>query len=123
MKNKDNSLFDYLNYILKSSDTDPKEVKVSPYLINRWITMANPVFSIIANTTINRWGMVLKDFNTKSFYRTILPKCNRNISYIKKEAEEKDIKVDDNLATIMECSQREINLFEQTLAELKLDAK
>jgi hypothetical protein len=123
MKIKDDSLFVFLNYIFKSDTKDVNDYNPPTYLINRWVSMANPAFARIVNLTTNKWYTAINDFNLKAFYKTLLPKYNGRIKYIKKEVKEKEIEEDVNMASILECSQREINLFKDTLAELDNSAK
>jgi hypothetical protein len=122
-KYKDNNLFDFLDYVLKNSDKLPKDYKPPTFLINRWISMANPAFAKIINLTTNRWCIHNLEFDIAKLYRTVLPKYGKRISYIKKDSKEKDYDEDLNTALLMECSQREINLFKETLADLDLSAK
>jgi hypothetical protein len=123
MKYKDNNLFDFINYVLKNSKDQPKNYKPPVFLINRWLSMATPSFAKILNLTTNKWCININDFDISKFYRTVLPKHGKRISYIKKSTKEKEIQEDVNMAFIMECSQREIDLFNQTLAELNICAK
>jgi hypothetical protein len=123
MKYKDNNLFDFINFVFKNSKKEPKDYKPPVFLINRWISMANPLFAKIVNLTTNKWCTNNYDFDIKSFYRTILPEYKTKISYIKKKEKEKDISEDVYLANVMECSHRELLLFKDTLEELKCVAK
>jgi hypothetical protein len=120
---KDNRLFDLINYIFKSSNKDVKDYIPPTYLVNRWVSMANPLFAKIINLTTNKWCVESYGFDIKKFYRIILPKYTARISYIKKEVKEKEIEEDTNIANIMECSHREILLFKETLAELNSVSK
>jgi hypothetical protein len=123
MHNKDNSLFDFLNFILKATDQDIKDYNPPIFLINRWLSMANPAFANIVNLTTNKWCKFNRNFDIKSFYRLVLPKYTKKITYLKKENKEKDD--DDTLhyASLMECSQREIKMLNNTLAELNINVK
>jgi hypothetical protein len=122
-KYKDNNLFDFLNYVLKVSDNEPKDYKPPTFLINRWISMANPAFARIINLTTNKWCGSISDLDISKLYRILLPKYGKRISYIKKEVKEKEYDEDMNMASIMECSQREINLFKETLEDINISAK
>ena len=122
-KFKDNSLFDFIDYVLKNNNNELKDYKPPIFLVNRWISMANPAFARIINLTTNKWCSKISDFDISKMYRILLPKYSKRISYIKKESKEKDYDEDSNTAFIMECSQREINLFKDTLAELNISAK
>lgn len=123
MKIKDNSLFEFLDYIFKVKDNSPKNYKVPIFLVNRWISMANPSFAKVVNSTTNRWCRVMKDFDVTSFYRNIFPEYRAKTNYIKKQTAEQNDDEDLDVATHLECSKREINLFNQTLAELNITNK
>jgi hypothetical protein len=123
MKYKDSRLFDFINYVFKNGNNDPKEYKPPVFLINRWISMTNPLFAKILNLTTNRWCSNGNEFNIKAFYRVILPKYTSKISYIKKNVKEKEIEEDINTASFLQCSQREINLFKDTLEQLNSTCK
>lgn len=120
MKIKDNKLFDFINYVFKNGNNPPSEYKEPVFLINRWISMANPLFAKIVNLTTNKWCSQGQDFDVKSFYRMVLPQYKNKISYIKKKDKERDDICDQNLASIMECSQREVLLYNKTLEELNI---
>lgn len=122
MKNKDSRLFDFLNWVLKNGNDKPKEYEPSLFLLNRWISMINPHFCLILNSTTNRWNKVLKEFNFGSFYYHVLPKNNKRINYIKKKNKQSDNNIEDikNIADRLECSVREVELFETTLAQLNI---
>jgi hypothetical protein len=123
-KYKDNSLFDFIDYVLKNNNNELKDYKPPIFLVNRWLSMANPAFARIINLTTNKWCNEISNFDISKLYRIILPKYGKRISYIKKENnKEKDYDEDLNTAFIMECSQREINSFKDTLAELNISAK
>jgi hypothetical protein len=119
IKNKDDSFFVFLNYVFKNEKECPKNYTPSLFLLNRWISMANPLYAKIVNLTTNKWMYYVKDFNFKYFYRTVLPQHKNKIFYIKKKEKEKETNDDLNIANIMECSQRELLLFKSTLEELK----
>jgi hypothetical protein len=123
MKFRDNNIFEFLNYILKTNDTLPKDYDPPTFLVNRWLSMGNVNFSLIINKTTNRWCKKNRNFDITKFYRLILPKYNKRLTYIKKKYTQKDI--DDSIqhANLMECSTREIEMFNDTLAELNICAK
>jgi hypothetical protein len=123
MKYKDNNLFDFINYVLKNGSNAPIGYKPPIFLVNRWLSMATPSFAKILNLTTNKWCKVNSNFDITNFYKIIFPKYTKRISYIKKNVKEKEIEEDVNMASIMECSQREINIFKETLAELDNSAK
>lgn len=120
MKNKDSRLFDFLNWILKNNKTQPKDYQPSYFLLNRWISMTTPQCCLILNSTTNRWLKSLKDFEFGLFYYNILPKHGKRIDYIKKKNKETEEKLEDikNIAERLECSVREIELFESSLEVL-----
>lgn len=117
---KDNRLFDFLDYIFKKKNKQVNDYNPPFFLVNRWISMASPLYAKIINATTNKWILSNHNFDITSFYRTILPQDNSRISYIKKSENVKDQVNDPNLALSMECSQREIIFFNQTLEELNL---
>jgi hypothetical protein len=123
MKFKDNKLFDFINYIFKNGNETSLEYNPPVFLVNRWISMANPLFSKIVNLTTNKWCTQKQNFDIKSFYRTILPTYKQKIAYIKKKEKEKEDTYNENIANIMECSQREILLYNRTLEELNITNK
>jgi hypothetical protein len=116
MTYKNNNFFDFLNYIFKSSDKDVKDYVPSVYLTNRWVSMANPLLAKVVNLTVNKWILSKHTFDVKKFYRVVLPYNNSKINYIKKP--EKTKNQDDNdleMAALMECSHRELNIFKETI--------
>jgi hypothetical protein len=123
VKYKDNNLFDFLDYVLKNKNEPLKDYKPPIFLVNRWLSMANDGFCRIINLTTNKWCRQTPDFDIEKFYRLILPKYKKRIIYIKKKAKQKEHEEDVNMASIMECSQREIDLFKETLAEFSSDTK
>ena len=120
MKNKDTRLFEFLNWVLKNNNDRPHEYEPPLFLVNRWISMINPQFCLILNSTANRWGKVFKQFDFGSFYHRVLPKYNNKINYIKKKSKISEDNIEDikNIADRLECSAREVELFETTLAQL-----
>lgn len=120
MNNKDSRLFDFLNWVLKTNPNRPKDYQPPMFLINRWLSMSNPQFALILNSTGNRWMKNIKDFDFGNLYYHIFPRSSKKIQYIKKKNKEKEENMEDikNLAERMECSVREIEIYEKTLAEL-----
>lgn len=123
MKYKNNDLFDFLGFILKNKNKPPKNYKPSIFLVNRWLSMANGGFCKIINLTTNKWCKGIPEFDIEKFYRLILPKHQWKLSYIKKKIKEKELEEDINMAALMECSQREIDFFKETLAEFSTHTK
>jgi hypothetical protein len=118
IKYKDDNFFNFLNFIFKKSNDLIKDYKPPLFLVNRWITMANPLYCKIVNFTFNKWSTKNNYFDADKFYRTILPKHTSKITYVKKKELKKDTNFDENAATLLECSQREIIFFKETLEEL-----
>ena len=123
MKYKDNNLFDFLDYVLKNKSEQPKEYKPPIFLVNRWLSMANNNFSKIINLTTNKWCSHNSEFDIAKFYKIILPKHIKRISYIKKKVKEKDVEDSIHMANVLECSTREIEIFNETLAQFSNHAK
>lgn len=115
-----NTIFDYINDILYHKKGDllsnvEHESGYNPYMINRWLSMYSPQIANLINLTSNRLYSV---FETKSesykFLLKILPKSKpRRIGYIKKVKKEKKDELDviETLASSLELSKREINLY------------
>jgi hypothetical protein len=127
-KTFNNDLFVYLDWILKKKGKEPLEHNVPyPYLVNRWLSMADPMIAQIVNATTNKWivekGVVSDGLSMGKFFKVMLPKFMNNISYIKKAVKEKDHEDFTNTAYTMQLSIREIESYEKTLAEIKKSIK
>ena len=120
---KDNRFFEYLDFLFKKSNKDVLDYNPSKFLINRWISMSSPLCCKIINMTTNKWLMLDKNFDIKRFYRAILPTNTSKINYIKKNDSIKENEDEYNLAEMMECSQREIKMFKDTIEELNMVGK
>lgn len=119
IKNKDDSLFLFLDWITKKSNLHIKDYVPSLFLINRWLSMANESYCHILNLTTNKWSNVVKNFDYPSFYRKVLPKHTKKINYIKKIIKESESNEEISiLSNKFECSKREIEMFIKTLEEL-----
>lgn len=120
MKNKDDRFFDYFNWLLKSNEKLPKEYNPSLFLTNRWLSMIDKNFCKIINLTTNKWFFKYFEFDFSKFYRCVLPKHTKRIHYIKKKKQERDKENEENLniASLIECSSREIDFFKKTLEEI-----
>ena len=120
MKNKDTRLFDFLDWVFKTNKHRPKEYEPPYFLVNRWISMTKPQMCLILNSSTNRWGKVLKQFDFGSFYHKVLPKYGGRINYIKKKSKETQENLEDiqNIADRLECSVREVEFFETSIAQL-----
>ena len=115
-----NTIFDYINDIIYHKKGNllsnvEHESGYNPYMINRWLSMYSPQIANIINLTSNRLYSV---FQTKKesydFLMKILPKCApRRINYIKKVKKDKKEEIDvvELLASSLELSKREINLY------------
>jgi len=124
-----NSLFVFLDWILKKkSKGNGDQTPVNGFMLNRWLSMADPSVAQIVNATSNRWlktkSSVLTDSNFMGeFFRIILPKINKNITYIKKTTKEKDQIDCSTIASAMELSVKEIENYNRLLAELNKPIK
>jgi len=118
------SLFILLDWILKKKSKGNGDLNsVSPFIINRWLSMADPNIAQMVNVTTNRWLMSKSDFISSNdfmgiFFKTILPKFNKKIVYIKSPPKTKTNEDYLSLASAFECSTKEIELYEKTLAEI-----
>lgn len=127
-KPQNNDIFKKLDWVLKKKGKLTENMtKTSPFIINRWLSMADFSVAQIVNTTINRWilqrGFFGEENFVLNFFRIVLPKVNKRISYIKKISKEKSEEDYTNLATCMEISKREVFLYEKTLAEINSKVK
>lgn len=128
MKKIRDGIFDYLDWILKKTGKKPTENTSSPYMLNRWLSMTDPVVCQIVNSTTNRWILkpgVASDLGTlSSFYHRIIPKFTKRYSYLTKPKEtpnkDKDLH---EMAILMECSAREVELYEKTIAKIESKSK
>jgi hypothetical protein len=126
-KKYNDDLFVYLDWLLKKPIKDLQLQNVpSTFITNRWLSMTNVDITNIVNTTFNRW-LLSKNFSSDNslaskFYRIVIPKFNKRISYIKKPTLEnsKDIEDVSYLAKNLEMSQKEIEMYNQTLDYLNL---
>ena len=127
-KSFNNDLFGYLDWILKKRGAEPSEQSIPyPFLVNRWLSMADPLIALIVNATTNKWivenGIATDGVMMGKFFRVILPKFTGKINYIKKAFKEKDHEDSSNIAQNMQLSIREIEIYEKTLAEIKKTVK
>lgn len=110
------SIFDLLKDICFKKHTKfisnlDEQVNIYPYMLQRWISMADNLYINIINNTTNRW-VLSKTFDNSLFYKfylQCLPKIKqKKILYIKKNS---NITIIDNIQDICntaELSQREI---------------
>mgnify|MGYP003342033239 CR=1 FL=1 len=125
-KKFNDDLFVYLDWILKKPIKEPLlQNTPSIFITNRWLSMLDLNTANIVNVTFNRWiknkFFSSDNFIAGKFYKTVLPKTSKRIFYIKKENKEKYSSQEDEscLAKNLELSQREIQMYNQTLDYLK----
>lgn len=113
-----NSIFDVINWIFKTSTKQPNWENISPYIVNRWISMASNDFCNVINLTSNRWLVKNQNIPYFKFYKQILPKHKRKITYIKKtKFEEMNLENIKDIANNKELSCREIIFLEKQLEQ------
>lgn len=127
-KRLDDTLFECLDWILKKTIKDENFLKFpNIFLLNRWLSMSHYSIAQIINATSNRWNSrINKEEDAKSiirFYRVLLPIYTNRIKYIKKPVKTPLSIETDNFKEHLEISQREINLYNKLVAELKLPVK
>lgn len=120
MTYKDNRLFDFINYVLKIKQDAPRNYLPPIFMVNRWLSMGHSAFPKIINLTTNRWCRKVDNFDIEKFYYVFFPKYTNRLSYIKKKVKEKDVSDSKNLANLMECSTREIEIFDNLVAQLNI---
>jgi hypothetical protein len=116
-----NNFFPYLEWITKATNNKPEFIKNIGYIANRWLSMASKPIAQIVNSTSNRWNIQDEEVLAK-FHHAVIPKYAKNINYIKKPSKE-DEEIDENfdmLCENMQISQKELHMYNQTLAELNL---
>lgn len=120
MKNRDSRFFDFINWVFKKSKNRPENYNPSIFLLNRWLSMAETSFAKIVNFTSNKWNTSYIELDYGKLYYSLFPTYNKRINYIKKQKNEKNTDDQDlqNIASLMECSVREIEMYKNTLEEL-----
>lgn len=121
-KKYNDDLFVYLNWILKKPIQEPQlQNTPSIFITNRWLSMVDKEIANVVNHTFNKW-LTCKIFSSDNslagkFYRVVLPKNTKRISYLKKPSNTKTSDSEDveALAKNLEMSQKEILLYNQTL--------
>ncbi len=87
---------------------------VSPYMLQRWLSMYSPQVAVLVNATTNRaWSSLTSD--TQAFvnlFETVIPRLRfTRISYIKKPVVEQKVSSNDEvveiIAELFQISQRE----------------
>lgn len=122
------NIFDYIKDILfqkkkKFANAAEDQLNFSPFMLQRWCSMASKDATLIINETTNKWLMT--GMHKQYFYKTlieVLPKHKqKKVAYIKKATnsskEEYDIASISNTA---ELSQREIKNSLKLLTKLPL---
>lgn len=118
-----NTLFDTLNWILKTKKQKPTEIFEFGFLLNRWLSMTTPENAKIINATGNRWCKVPSFISLDKIYYAFISKFSDKISYIKKTTlpkEEDDIK---EYAQNTERSIKDILFLEKALEEINNSSK
>jgi hypothetical protein len=121
------NFFKTLMWILKQEKEKPEIPKYFGFMLNRWLSMATKSNAQIVNLTTNRWNYhsVLEDEILAKIYHAIIPKHSKKIEYLKKISKE-DEEIDENieyLSSIMEISKKELEAYNDTLAQLNLTHK
>ena len=125
-----NDIFKILDYILKKTPSKlVLEGNISPFILNRWLSMSDPTICRIINSTTNRWitNKGICDSNSYDmiyFLRKVLPKVTKKFSYIKKKEEKKEeIKEKKESFNFMEISSREIEEYDELIDFLNANTK
>jgi hypothetical protein len=121
-KKYNDDLFVYLNWILKKPIQEPQlQNTPTTYITNRWLSMVDREIANVVNITFNKW-LTCKIFSSDNslagkFYRIVLPKNTKRISYLKKTIINKTSEPEDTeaLAKNLEMSQKEILMYKETL--------
>jgi hypothetical protein len=121
------SFFKTLMWILKQEKQKPEIPKYFGFMANRWLSMATKSNAQIVNLTTNRWNYhsILDEGTLAKFYHAVIPKYGKKIEYIKKTSKETE-ETDENveyLASMMEISKKELESYNDTLAQLNLTSK
>lgn len=118
-------LFPFLDFVLKNKNILDSSLEVpSSFMINRWLSMSSIDNSKIINETTNKWNKnysMSKDIDLLSkFYRTVLIKNSKRLSYLNKSKKNKILKTEESFEHIhKECSKREIINQKNFIEELK----
>lgn len=115
---KDNRLFDYINYLLKQTKDCPKDYNPPIFVINRWLSMINTSIPKFINLSVNKWFTVNREIDVTKIYYLVLPKISKKITYIKKNPQSKHDEDFIEIAKSMECSKREVEFLNNALEEL-----
>lgn len=86
------NIFDIIEGIAFTKKANPftnfeEEKEYQPFLVNRWLSMLDPLAARIINDTLNRFGKNFDNIDQYKFLSNILPKYRKQrIHYIKKPA-------------------------------------
>lgn len=111
----EDSIFDYLKDVLFQKrgvykTHSSEQLNFSPFMLQRWCSMADETSTKIINETSNKWLRLMSD--EKQVYQlffTVLPKIrSKRVAYIKKN--NKSTTADDikDISTAAELSTREV---------------
>lgn len=127
MKKNNNidGLFPLINWVLKKTQLiNADQTFPTPYMLNRWLSMADKSAAVIINNTFNYWNNKNLLFNDtlemSKFLKVILPTVKSKFSYIKKGPQNKNEETNEEFESrARECSQREIKNNKALLALLQ----
>lgn len=112
----EDNIFNYIKDILFTKkklfiNKTNEQLQFSPFMLQRWCSMADLNCNIILNNTTNRWMLFTQDKQyVYKLLLVILPKLHqKKIAYLKKQ--NKSDKEEDilNICKTFECSKREYN--------------
>jgi hypothetical protein len=122
-------IFKILDYILKKTpSTLMVEGSVSPFILNRWLSMSDINVCRIINSTTNRWithkGICNPNsHNSIYFLRKVLPKVTKKFSYLKKTKQKEESKQKEEKVNFMEISCRELEEYDELIDFLNKETK
>jgi hypothetical protein len=89
-KNKEITIFDYLNQIFYKSNKLEYDKKIAPaYMLSMWLSHDPKLIDIVNN--LNSLQFILKDDIIYKYYMSKVPKGKRFIKWIKKTPQDKKI--------------------------------
>ena len=112
----EDNIFNYIKDILFTKkklfiNKTNEQLQFSPYMLQRWCSMADLNCNIILNNTTNRWMMFTQD--KQYMYKLlliILPKLQqKKIAYLKKHNKSDKREDISDICKTLECSEREYN--------------
>lgn len=116
-------MFDILNKILyKTKNVNVENINENedfvPFMIQRWCSMHSPEIAVLLNETSNRqWNALQDKEDWYNYLNTVVPPCRfKSYKYLKKKKEETKIKNKEGVgkvASALEISSREVNLYIQ----------